>query len=444
MLRKTKIFFLLLPMFLYSQNHSLVLWNDNASFLYYTNNSIEVRNFDNEVIRTLHLDSDLKFKLIEKILLGKHYTFMDKSGVVNIISKPSGMYYRSSNDTLYRIDNSYGHKMTNGSDVFVRNDTVFKFGGYGYWSNRNMFTYFDNETKEWEYYPISPPLTPPSISFFGSSMTADNYFVYGGKLVDPYTGGLSLHNKNVWTFNFLSKTWTNLGVSNIQRFDNKSHISIKPDLKLIIGDNGFDTFFVSFTNNQIATVNPKKYSFNFLGDKAFFVGDTIFNLNHKDNLIFSDLKSTLDYTEPQKTSAIYTNTEVLFSGLTKTAFFSTSLLIVLIMYLKYKRNQKPRISDFGIRFKGISYGFKSKEKKMIELVLYNKEVSSQEMYDAVEDVSLSYPQNNKIKNDTIKRVNKKIEKILGIKDFIESKKLETDGRILIYFTQYANLFVKNK
>jgi len=113
-------------MFLYSQNHSLVLWNDNASFLYYTNNSIEVRNFDNEVIRTLHLDSDLKFKLIEKILLGKHYTFMDKSGVVNIISKPSGMYYRSSNDTLYRIDNSYGHKMTNGSDVFVRNDTVFK------------------------------------------------------------------------------------------------------------------------------------------------------------------------------------------------------------------------------------------------------------------------------------------------------------------------------
>lgn len=117
---------------------------------------------------------------------------------------------------------------------------------------------------------------------------------------------------------------------------------------------------------------------------------------------------------------------------------------MLILYLRYKRNQKPRVSDFGIRYKGISYSFKAKEKIIIRLVLSKKEVLSQEIYDAVEDTSLSYPQNNKIKNDILKKVNIKIEKILGINNFIESKKLETDGRILIYFTKYSHLFVTNK
>ena len=36
-----------------------------------------------------------------------------------------------------------------------------------------------------------------------------------------------------------------------------------------------------------------------------------------------------------------------------------------------------------------------------------------------------------------------MHKILDIEDFIESKKLESDGRVLIYYTQYAHLFVIN-
>ena len=115
----------------------------------------------------------------------------------------------------------------------------------------------------------------------------------------------------------------------------------------------------------------------------------------------------------------------------------------MIVFLKYKRNQRPRISDFGIRYKGISYSLKIKEKKILQLVLSNNEVSSQQMFDAIEDMSLSYPQNNKIKNDIIKNVNNKMHKILDIEDFIESKKLESDGRVLIYYTQHAYLFVIN-
>ena len=37
----------------------------------------------------------------------------------------------------------------------------------------------------------------------------------------------------------------------------------------------------------------------------------------------------------------------------------------------------------------------------------------------------------------------KIYKILDIEDFIESINLESDGRVLIYYTQHAHLFVIN-
>jgi hypothetical protein len=83
------------------------------------------------------------------------------------------------------------------------------------------------------------------------------------------------------------------------------------------------------------------------------------------------------------------------------------------------------------------------EKNIINAVLSKEEVMSQEIYDIVENKSLSYPQNNKIKNDTIKKINNKLEKVLGIKEFIKSKKLPEDARVLVYYTEDSDLFYKN-
>jgi DNA-binding MarR family transcriptional regulator len=90
----------------------------------------------------------------------------------------------------------------------------------------------------------------------------------------------------------------------------------------------------------------------------------------------------------------------------------------------------------------VSYHLTGKEKRILEEIIASDTVSSQRMYDLVESSTLSYPQNNKIKNDTIKKVNKKIHKILNVKDFIESKKDEKDQRLIIYYTQKAHVFIR--
>ena len=125
------------------------------------------------------------------------------------------------------------------------------------------------------------------------------------------------------------------------------------------------------------------------------------------------------------------------------SFTLVALLLSVILFLKYRQNQKPRITQLGLRFKGTSYDMLDSEKNIIKAIISKEEVMSQEIYDLVENENLSYPQNNKIKNDTIKKINNKLEKILGIKEFIKSKKLPEDARVLVYFTEESDLFYKN-
>ena len=60
--------------------------------------------------------------------------------------------YQKDNDVLVQIDESIDSRVSINAYLFKEYDTVFKFGGYRFWSNRNFMYYFDLETKEWEYY----------------------------------------------------------------------------------------------------------------------------------------------------------------------------------------------------------------------------------------------------------------------------------------------------
>jgi hypothetical protein len=102
----------------------------------------------------------------------------------------------------------------------------------------------------------------------------------------------------------------------------------------------------------------------------------------------------------------------------------------------------PQLSELGFRYNGVNYILDTKEKAILNLILSNDEVFSQKIFDAVEEANLSYPQNNKIKLDSINSLNNKLFKILGINEFIESKKSKEDQRVLVYFTNHKSRFSK--
>ena len=63
--------------------------------------------------------------------------------------------YKLEGDSLKRIDKSVDSRVTIRSYIFKTNDTVIKYGGYGFWSQRNFMYYFDTTSFEWEIYRIN-------------------------------------------------------------------------------------------------------------------------------------------------------------------------------------------------------------------------------------------------------------------------------------------------
>ncbi|MDB4715873.1 hypothetical protein OAF23_07135, partial [Flavobacteriaceae bacterium] len=63
--------------------------------------------------------------------------------------------YLSKNDSLIKINKSFDSRINFGSYNFQISDTIIKFGGYGFWSQRNFMYYFDFSSYEWELYPTN-------------------------------------------------------------------------------------------------------------------------------------------------------------------------------------------------------------------------------------------------------------------------------------------------
>lgn len=389
----------------------------------------------------LKKESCIKGFLVKGI--ADHVALTDpKDGRFKIVSIGGGGVFESINDTLVKIDNSFNHRMTYESAVFIQNDTIFKFGGYGYWSNRNFLTYFSKETKEWEYYNTNTILTPPGVARMNYSLIGnDFYFSQGWKTITA-AKAKRVPNKEIWKFSFKNRKWSNLGLSKLPLYDNSVRID---DKKSLARTRNGSYVVVDFNENKYNFLDANQTTFNLNYYNSIIINDSIYQLS-KNNVIIKSALNQIFFTSNAVDStdkSIYLKSIQLFNKLGLTTFSLIGLIILSLIFLKYRRNQRPRIDDLGLRYKGVNYKLNEFETQMIMCVLKQKQVPSQLFYDIVENSELSYPQNNKIKNETIKKLNNKLEKILNIKEFIQSRKLEEDGRVLIYYTDHKKLFASH-
>ena len=154
-----KLTFYFVLLILNFQSFDRVLTSSDSEFYLLKNDLIEVRNFQNEVLEKISFDSQSK-DMIDFDNVNDYNFFLDKENKFYIVQKSGGLVFKSINNKIKRIDKSYDHDMTNFSDVFIKNDTIFKFGGYGYWGARNFFTFFCKKTLEWEYYKTNQSIVP--------------------------------------------------------------------------------------------------------------------------------------------------------------------------------------------------------------------------------------------------------------------------------------------
>ena len=422
---------LIFPLVTWAQSASdKFLAIDSNSFLEVTNDAVLISSFNNFVTDTLKVDHDFKNNAV---------CLVKSNNKPFIVSTEGGMIWSVDKTGLKRVDNSYNHRLTFGSNVFVHQDTIFKFGGYGYWSNRNFLTYFSTVTKEWEFYPVNPDTyLPPAVSRARGVYSDGQFYFDGGLTVDNHNGISNYDSKNVWRFDFSSKSWTDLGVTNFESPQFSESVDIGNGQILVRKgriQSADDSFVLDYVNNTISTIDPIPNYFAI--QNQLIANDSLYN--YRQGVLIGIGLDELT-ANMRSTKSLYLDSSSLFYNLTRIVGIVLVFILILLIYLYKLNRNRPRLTDTGLVVNREHHSLNPKELIILNLLVYNINVNSKTISDKIRDPQLSAAQNNKIKLDLISSTDRKVSKALGINRFIHTKKSVRDKREIIYFTPNRKKF----
>lgn len=110
---------------------------------------------------------------------------------------------------LIRIDSTYYTGDNFNFMAFRRRDTLFQFGGYGFWDTRDFFTWYRDWNHEWEIEVQTDYLQQQWTAYQYDAHT-DALFTLGRRFRGPFDEA-DQYVDSVYRFDFQRNKWTNLG-----------------------------------------------------------------------------------------------------------------------------------------------------------------------------------------------------------------------------------------
>jgi len=231
-----------------------ILWINNPIQSYKRKDTLVIRFFEKEVYYSMtskEIIGSREFDNPEKFDLRKFYKISDL-----FIHGGGGVVLKDERG-IDRIDNSFDHKLQLSSNIFSYNDTIFRFGGYGFFDNRSFMTFYDERINEWESYNYNGDIHPKGTHGSEHLQLKDKFIVFGGHLVDPKKRSQSIEYNGVQEFSFRSKEWRSVGETINRYFDKKN--TIKTEFGFIyFGSLDNQTEIVNFNENEVVVLadNP--------------------------------------------------------------------------------------------------------------------------------------------------------------------------------------------
>ena len=350
---------------------------------------------------------------------------------LHLLSQRGGLLYRVENDSTTRLDKSFQHRKQFQSNDFVYRDTLFRFGGYGFWRANNFFTYFDHSTKEWEYYPIKS-FTMPDEAYDGKAFLLDDkFYVLGGQKVSKTNGLASEKSKQIWTFNFKSREWSNGGKMGL---DIRPYKTIQKDsLFYLIGhpSNTPGDLIVDLQNNRVQIFDHTLISANTdQKSPAFFKGDTLYYTSeqslHK-SLAFRDV-----FVNQSSQDRLFLNEITLFWNITYIGIAGVFLFLLAYGSVLWQRRKLPRLVKGGLRHNLTFYPLSTEEQQILSLLRQNLSATTEDLMPIFSKHKRSFSQTHKLKADAIDNINNLLISLVG-KELIKKKKDPKDKRQLVYY-----------
>ena len=438
---KQLLFFLLLSSFSFSQSLSLSYENlintyisieNERMYLFYTERVVDINLKDLSIKEDLYDFSNIKITNFIGVSVNFKYYFLDPQG---------GAVYLFENNKFKRIDTSYKHRMQIESSVFTYKNEIYKYGGYGFWSNRNFITKFNFETNQWDFVPHLNSKELPSGSHKSIvKMIEDDLYVYGGLKVNKFNPEIIEDNNEIWKFNFINKVWKKLGVNNLQRDNILNNTKIDYGNKSLFFDRKTSsTIGIDFINNKITTyksstllnsLSPLPISFFYKNKFFLFVKE-----NPSSSIIVLKIRNK------DEISGEMIDQKSFYGNQTDTLILMVIIgsILILIMVYKIIRYVNKNRNKLSLKFKN-KVKFKNKEidlddisYEIVKILVNNEFVLSKDIIPLLKIPHMDYAHSTRVMRDTLFQINFKLKGLIKSEtDVIVIKKSDYDKRIKQY------------
>ena len=378
---------------------------------------------------------DLDIKSIRPILIKGEMFFIEFTG---------GRVFKFGEKGLIRIDKSYNHRMQSYSSIFIYDDTIYRYGGYGFWGVRKIITKYSFDTQEWEKLKIKSQSEPIGRYDPFTFIKGDDLYVIGGTGLGVDDQPYAL--KDTWKFNFKSSEWKDLGTINFPEFIFDSFQSSNNFFgSLAIYDFKNRNFYSLDTATLLLKTFEKDHYFQKIikGFMPFSIdSDTIISvINYGEHFFLRKLLANDVLPESNNLHPLLSQSPQFIKYL----YFSLiSLLIIITYFFLDKRNNIVMIYPTRLR-KGLrSISISNKEYLLMKSLsenLNNLEVKTALLIIGEEHFNNSH--NFRLKTEMIRGLNDKLGILIKSgQPLIMEKKNEYDKRFKYYFWNHEKISLK--
>jgi hypothetical protein len=361
----------------------------------------------------------------------KFNVFSNKQGHWITIPGTGQVYLLNNNlSNFKRIDHSFHTGYNFQAVQFMRQDTLYSFGGYGFWQYHNILTYFDTNSFEWETYTQLED-GPQRFTNRFSCYSVKSDKVYALELPKPYL--FTKTRKYIyWEFNFKSKTWKPIGQINSRlalilpesklagpyflfKYQNLNLIADPEKNKVYVYDGPHSKLTDALDQEATAFNHGKIYSF-----QKFLIGNQVHYTIDSSSVdtLFKQSKFLFELIEPE--------------GIQKIELWIGLLILIILLifwYFNYakRNNSSLSLSEFN--------SFTSSE---IEIL---KKITSKGLHYEFNADDLNYfldaekkpiETQRQIRARFINNLNQKVEINFQLKEGIRRQKSSIDKRYTIY------------
>jgi hypothetical protein len=345
-----------------------------------------------------------------------------------------------------RIDSTLHSGVNFFSKTFYVRDTLYQFGGLGFWNIRGLLTFFSKQTNQWELVQTNRDVP----SFFDNSQDAITYvsdypnhpklYLSNSYKYQNYPQSFEIVSKDTsFVFDFNTKLWTPLGKLNPEL---KRILLSKNSLSLNIGkylliQSALEFFWINFETNSYGKLKPKynseirqlwlkiynnesnvgaaNFQFN-VGDNIFFIKLTKDKKLQYEKIIFSEEmidKNKQDYIYSNKVDFIAIITNFLDEFKTNLLILLSIIALSIFLYSFQKRKKKLPKEVVSILNNNFFNALTIVEKELIE-ELYEHHLKGEELSTKLINKIIGVQQKdtltqNKSRSDYFIRINQKFK-----------------------------------